>query len=155
VISMQQDRNLQHKFRMIGLMMKINIDKKLEAYGLTVEQGLAIRYIDAHEEGGLSQKDLETTFNRRGSSISSLVTNLEKKDLIVRKADPKDERRKLLRVTPAARELVGAFDQYFEEFDHALLKGFTPDEINLLFRFLTRIEANIDEDTANAFGRKR
>jgi len=148
---MEQERSLQHQFRMIGLMMKLGIDKKLEeldSYGLTVEQGLGIRYINAHEEKGLSQRDLEITFNRKGSSISSLVNNLEKKDLVVRKADPKDDRRKLLRVTPAAKELVLKFDQLFEEFELVLLKGFTTDETNLLFRFLARIEANIAEDTA-------
>lgn len=149
---MHQDRNLQHQFRMIGLKMKIGVDKKLEAFGLTIEQGLALRYIKAHEEGGLSQKDLESTFNRKGSSISSLVNNLEKKDLIMRKADPKDERRNLLRVTPAGRELVGSFDQYFEEFDHSLLKDFTSDESNLLLSFLARIEANVDEYTASVLG---
>ncbi|MFF2091386.1 MarR family winged helix-turn-helix transcriptional regulator [Paenibacillus sp. NPDC058174] len=151
---MQQERNLQHQFRMIGLMMKISADKKLESLGLTIEQGLAIRYIDGHEEGGLSQKDLENTFNRKGSSISSLVNNLEKKALVVRKADPKDDRRKLLRVTPAGKELVGAFEQYFEEFEHTLLNGFTADEANLLFRFLERIEANINEDKIT-FDRRR
>ncbi|WP_341278674.1 MarR family transcriptional regulator [Paenibacillus sp. FSL H8-0537] len=151
---MQQDRNLQHKFRMIGLMMKLNVNKKLEAYGLTVEQGHAIRYINEHEEGGLSQKDLEITFNRKGSSISSLVNNLEKKGLIVRRSDPKDERRNLLRVTPAAKELLGSFNQYFEDFELTLLEGFTDDETNLLFRFLARIEANIDEDTTNSFERR-
>jgi len=148
---MQQELSLQHQFRMIGLMMKLGIDKKLEgleSYGLTLEQGLAIRYIDAHEEKGLSQKDLEITFNRKGSTISSLVSNLEKKDLVVRKADPKDDRRKLLRVTPPAKELVEAFDQLFEDFEQTLLKGFTADETNLLFRFLARIETNIVEDTA-------
>ncbi|NOU69800.1 MarR family transcriptional regulator [Paenibacillus sp. LMG 31461] len=149
---MEQNRNLQHQFRMIGLKMKIGVDKKLEAYGLTIEQGLALRFIDGNEEGGLSQKDLEKTFNRKGSSISSLVNNLEKKDLIVRKADPKDERRNLLRVTPAGRALVGSFDQYFEEFDHSLLKDFTVDETNLLLSFLARIEANVDEYTANVLG---
>ncbi|CAH1226384.1 hypothetical protein PAECIP111891_05944 [Paenibacillus allorhizoplanae] len=75
---MEQNRNLQHQFRMIGLKMKIGVDKKLEAYGLTIEQGLALRFIDGNEEGGVSQKDLEKTFNRKGSSISSLVNNLEK-----------------------------------------------------------------------------
>lgn len=146
---MQADGRLQHLLRVISLKIKISSDKRLEAFGLTLEQGHALGYIEAHEEGGLSQKDLEVTFKRRGSSISSVVNNLEKKGLIRRKADPKDERRKLLRVTDEGRQLVEqfAFEQYLKEVDQILLKGFTQDEAYMLFRLLERLEKNIDESS--------
>lgn len=61
--------------------MKTIGDKKLETYNLTLEQARFIGYLFQHEDEGISQKDMERAFQRKGSTISSIVHNLEKRVL--------------------------------------------------------------------------
>jgi MarR family transcriptional regulator, repressor for mepA len=137
--------NFQYLIRTINHKIKLSGDKRLEAHGITLEQARTMGFIDAHEEQGITHKDLETRFNRKGSSISSIIHNLEKKDFIKRTIDPKDERRKLLSLSEKGKKIVGDFEVFFANAENMLVEGFSDEEKKQLFHFLERMNVNVDK----------
>lgn len=137
--------NYQFLFRMIGHQMKQLGDKKLESYDITIEQGHALDYLVEHMDEGITQKHMENVFQRRGSSISSIVTNLEKKGLVERKTDLTDERRKIIRPLPKGIAIVEDFQMFFKELDDEMTKGFSADEKEQLVVLLNRMIKNLGD----------
>lgn len=137
--------NLQFQVRAIGHKLKNYADKRLEAYGLTGEQARLIDYVYHHEEKGISQKDLEVTFQRKGSSISSIVSNLEKNGFIKRKMDTKDERRKMIYVLAKGRDLVLEFEDLFRETENIMMNGLSHEDQKKLFELLNTVNLNLDQ----------
>ncbi|QFG00766.1 MarR family transcriptional regulator [Psychrobacillus glaciei] len=140
-----QETNYQFQIRMIGHQMKQKGDKKLESYDITLEQGHALDYLVQHIDDGITQKHMEKAFRRKGSSISSIVTNLEKKELVERKTDLNDERRKIIRPLPKGIALVKDFKIFFEELEEEMTKGFSAEEKERLTSVLNRIIKNTGE----------
>ncbi|MGE7932199.1 MarR family winged helix-turn-helix transcriptional regulator [Viridibacillus arvi] len=124
--------------------MKTIGDKKLETYNLTIEQARFIGYLFLHEDEGISQKDMERAFQRKGSSISSIVHNLEKKGFIERKVDMKDERRRIIHVLPKGKNLVEDFNNFFNEMETTMVNGFDDKEKDALSTMLNKVINNLD-----------
>ncbi|KOO51924.1 hypothetical protein AMD00_05715 [Viridibacillus arvi] len=141
---MINDETLQHQFRTIGHRLKTIGDKKLETYNLTIEQARFIGYLFLHEDEGISQKDMERAFQRKGSSISSIVHNLEKKGFIERKVDMKDERRRIIHVLPKGKNLVEDFNNFFNEMETTIVNGFNDKEKDALSTMLNKVINNLD-----------
>ena len=137
--------NYQYQVRRIGHQMQQLANKKLEVYHITHEQGHVLDYLVTHLEKNITQKKLEQVFNRKGSSISSIVTNLEKKGFVERKTDLNDERRKIIRPLPKGLEVVQNFKQFFEQLEKDMAKDFSEDEKELLTALLNRIGRNLGE----------
>lgn len=142
------EANYQFLIRMIGHQMKQLGDKKLEAYNITSEQGHALDYLVTHRGENITQKHMEKVFQRKGSSISSIVTNLEKKGLIERKTDPNDERRKFIHLLPKGFAIVKEFQVFFDELEEDMIKGFSEEEKTTLLNLINRVRQNLkDKET--------
>ncbi|MEK5529383.1 MarR family transcriptional regulator [Viridibacillus sp. FSL R5-0468] len=124
--------------------MKTIGDKKLETYNLTLEQARFIGYLFQHEDEGISQKDMERAFQRKGSTISSIVHNLEKKGFIERKVDMKDERRRIIHVLPKGKNLVEDFNDFFKEMETTMVNGLDDMEKDALSNMLDKVINNLD-----------
>ncbi|ETT84244.1 MarR family transcriptional regulator [Viridibacillus sp. FSL R5-0477] len=124
--------------------MKTIGDKKLETYNLTLEQARFIGYLFQHEDEGISQKDMERAFQRKGSTISSIVHNLEKKGFIERKVDMKDERRRIIHVLPKGKNLVEDFNDFFKEMETTMVNGLDDKEKDALSNMLDKVINNLD-----------
>ncbi|WP_336865623.1 MarR family transcriptional regulator [Peribacillus frigoritolerans] len=142
------EANYQFLIRMLGHQMKQLGDKKLEAYNITSEQGHALDYLVTHRDENITQKHMEKVFQRKGSSISSIVTNLEKKGLIERKTDPNDERRKFIHLLPKGFAIVKEFQVFFDELEEDMIKGFSVEEKTTLLNLINRVRQNLkDKET--------
>ncbi|WJP97875.1 MarR family winged helix-turn-helix transcriptional regulator [Macrococcus bovicus] len=133
----------QFLLRTLSHQMKQAADRKLDEFGVTAEQGHTLSYIYRFEDKQLSQNDLERVFQRRGSSISNSVRNLEQRGLLIRKTNASDERKKILLLTDEGRHLVESFDTVFEDVEGDLVKGFSKAEKAMLEEFLERMTANL------------
>ncbi|WP_025692116.1 MarR family winged helix-turn-helix transcriptional regulator [Paenibacillus zanthoxyli] len=142
---MSKQHTFQYQFRTIGHKLKMLGDKKLESYDLTLEQAHLIDYLYHHEEKGISQKDIERVFQRKGSTVSSIVVNLEKKGFLERKVGATDERKKILSLLPKGKEVVRDFEAFFEELEEVMTSRLSRAEIEKLSRTLSIVIANLDE----------
>lgn len=137
--------NYQFQIRNIGHIMKQLGDQKLEQYGLTSEQGHVVGYLVGHMEENITQKELEKVFQRKASTISSIVTNLEKNNFVQRKIDPTDERRKIIQPLQRAIDVTLEYEVFFEDLEVGMAQGFSAQEKVELSQLLERTIVNLTQ----------
>lgn len=108
--------------------------------------GWVIGFI-AHSEGEVYQRDIEKAFNIRRSSVSKMLTSMERKGLISRERVHDDARLKRIMLTPAAEEIHMLAEEDRLCVENALLSGIDPDELSVFYRVLDQVESNAEAYT--------
>ncbi|MGM9578696.1 MAG: MarR family winged helix-turn-helix transcriptional regulator [Evtepia sp.] len=111
--------------------------------GMTVSQLAAIGFLFFQEEKDLYQRDLESFFKLRRSTISSLLNTLEKKELIQRRSVPHDARLKKLVLTPQGRQVGSQVHQLFTGLNQRMVRGLSQEEMDTMRSILRKIEQNL------------
>lgn len=96
------------------------------------------------EQDGRRMGDLSATTSIDVSTLTRLVDNMEKKDLVARQRDPQDARAVVLNVAPAGRRLTARILPIAERYEKVALQGFDPAEAEQLKAALRRLYANMD-----------
>ncbi len=123
-------RRLQKKFNGSGL-------------NLTIEQWSILYHL--WKEDGKSQQELCNATFRDKPSITRLIDNLEKLDLVKRVADEKDRRINKVYLTKAAKKLEEQSMQLAEETLNEALEGVPPEHINLCKEVLQKVYDNLSQ----------
>lgn len=114
--------------------------------GMTVSQLAAIGFLFFQEEKDLYQRDLESFFKLRRSTISSLLGTLEKKELIQRRSVPHDARLKKLVLTPQGRQVGSQVHQLFTSLNQQMVRGLSQEELDTMHSILSKIEQNLSSE---------
>ncbi len=114
--------------------------------GMTVSQLAAIGFLFFQEEKDLYQRDLESFFKLRRSTISSLLGTLEKKELIQRCSVPHDARLKKLVLTPQGRQVGSQVHQLFTSLNQQMVRGLSQEELDTMHSILSKIEQNLSSE---------
>lgn len=121
--------------------------------GMTISQLSAIAFLYFRQEKETYQKDLETCFKLRRSSVSSLLNTLEKKGFLQRVSVPHDARLKKLVLTQEAKEIGTCIHEAFAGLDRRMFQGITPEELTTLDTVLSKIQRNLNSiDTCSHGG---
>jgi DNA-binding MarR family transcriptional regulator len=123
-------RNLQKKFNRSGL-------------NLTIEQWSVLYQL--WKKDGLSQQDLCNATFRDKPSVTRLVDNLEKLNLVKRVADENDRRINKVFITKQAQKLEEQTMNLAEETLNEALRGVPADHINLCKNVLQKVYENLNE----------
>lgn len=124
---------LIRRFRDIGHKLKRLGDVNLEKKGITFSQLRVLTFLMRRPpEEGVLQRDLEEAFGIRRSSVTAILQNMEKADLIRRDAVDGDGRKKRIRVTEKGRKLDGELRAYMDGLEAELAGIYTPEETELL-----------------------
>ena len=131
--------------RRITHYMYLMMDAALEHKNVTHQQGKILCYInDKSKVRDVFQNELEEVFQIRRSSITSLLNNLEKKELILRQDCKEDKRIKKLILTPSAQKNMAEIKQVLSSIENKLVDGMSAEEkaqfANLLHRGLKNLE---------------
>ncbi len=114
--------------------------------GLTAAQTHTLHFIMIRaEQGAVYQKDIEREFDLRSPSVTSMLKQLEAKELIVREPDAHDGRLKRIVLTPKAMEIqeqICSCIMYMEEEVGNCLNG---EEKAQLMTLLRRISEKVSE----------
>jgi DNA-binding MarR family transcriptional regulator len=121
-------RRLQRKFNTAGL-------------NLTIEQWSVLYHL--WKEDGKSQQELCNATFRDKPSITRLVDNLEKLQLVKRVASEKDRRINIIYLTKQALKLEEQTMGLAEETFNDALHGVPPDQINLCKEVLQKVYDNL------------
>ncbi|SJZ94880.1 DNA-binding transcriptional regulator, MarR family [Enhydrobacter aerosaccus] len=97
------------------------------------------------ERDGQRMGDLSATTSIEVSTLTRLVDQMEKKDLVARRRDPDDARAVALFVTAAGRRLTRRIVPIAERYERIALKGFAPAEAEALRAALKRLYTNMEE----------
>ncbi|MBQ1503926.1 MAG: MarR family transcriptional regulator [Oscillospiraceae bacterium] len=113
---------------------------------LTGMQGWVVGYIYDHRDRDIFQRDLESVFSVRRSTMTNMLKLLEKNGFITRESVEHDARLKKILLTPKAilnHEHVIANLKTTEE---KLCEGLTQEEIETFLRIIRKIERNLDSE---------
>ena len=93
-------------------------------------------------EGEISQAGLQQLLHVDGAAITRQVKQLEEDGLVLRRADPQDNRYTLVVLTPAGQALAEPMDAQRRAFQALLIAGIDEAELEVLRRCLEHIRAN-------------
>lgn len=109
---------------------------------ITDGQSRIIGYV-YHAEGDVFQRDLEAHFGCRRSTLTAMLQNMEKKDLLRRESVARDARLKKLCLTPRALALQQQIDRQFEQLEAQFVRGISPAELQTFFAVSKKLLANM------------
>lgn len=102
-----------------------------------------LHYLAENHENEVYQKDIETHFNIARSTVSKVLNLMEQKGLIQRQTVPHDARLKRIVLTEQAWKLRELMREDAEGMEKTLTKGFTEDELKVLYSYLKRMRKNM------------
>lgn len=112
---------------------------------LTVSQAYVIDFISMKGDNQeVFQKDLEKEFDLKRSSISLMLNNMEKSDLIKRVPVAEDARLKKIVLTDKSKELYEKISRAIDSVEDRLCENITPDELKIFKRVLDKIRNNLE-----------
>lgn len=133
---------------------KINhiISRKMDASvisaiddNLTVSQAYVIDFISNEgKDKEIFQKDLEREFDLKRSSISLMLNNMEKSDLIERVPVTEDARLKKIILTQKSIKIYEKISTAIDLIENKLSENITPEEIKVFQSVLDKIRNNLE-----------
>lgn len=137
-------KKLTGKQERLNRLMNLHFATYFEDLTLTSTQALALEYIMIKvEDGPVFQKDLEVFLSVRGSSVVSLINNLERDGYIRRVTADFDGRYKSLVPTQKALDMKKEISERIGEYMESLFVGIPEKDLKIF-------ESVIDKMTDNA-----
>ena len=134
-----------------NLATRAALDEALAAHGLTSAQLDILLYLD--ERGETSQRDLQAALGVTSATLTRILDGMVARGFVERRVSESDARAKCIAITPAAcRLLLHLKDDAEPRFLARFTAGFTPDEMQTLTRWLTRLAANMGDTSQPIFG---
>ena len=125
----------------VARMLRIYVDSAAAAFGMTQAQSAVLVQLDRFE--GLKQSKLAELLELRPISLTRLLNRLCNKGLIERRLDPRDQRAKLLFLTPAARPLLESLDYLGEEIMTTALTALERESVEEMVAQLAIVKKNL------------
>ncbi len=95
---------------------------------------------------GRQQNELTELIFKEKTTITRLIDNLEKKNLLVRVTDLIDKRSKLIYLTNSGKELKNKLTPLVIELNHQASEGISSEELELLKTLMMKIYNNLNEN---------
>ena len=95
--------------------------------------------------GSLAQEELASSLCVDKSSVSRVLSRMERKGLVVRRRDPADARRKKLYTTPEVDKYKEPCRLVVQNTLNAILKDVKPEERDICLKVLAQVKATIRE----------
>lgn len=118
----------------------------IEFKELNLSKGQFVYLVRICENPGIIQEKLVDILKIDRATASRAIKNLEKNGLIIKKADKKNKKNKLLFPTEYGQELYPLIIRENEHSNSIALKGFNESEINALSLALKKVKDNIADD---------
>ncbi len=118
--------------------------KSIDA-NLTVSQAYVIDFISYEGENkDIFQKNLEEEFDLKRSSISLMLSNMEKNDLIKRVPVAEDARLKKLMLTEKSVKLHENISKAIDSVENKLSENITQEEVEVFQRVIDKIRNSLE-----------
>lgn len=108
---------------------------------LTREQWLLLMHLS--KDDGQMQNDLAIITSRDKASLARLVSNMEKKHLVVRIASKVDKRVKHVYLTNMGRDIFEKTLPLLDQVEPLLHEGITKEEIEVVIKVMKKLQNNI------------
>lgn len=96
--------------------------------------------------GQADQRDLTKCMRVKPSTINGILDRMEAKGLVSRSVSGDDARRRLVTLNAKGAEQQTLFQQRFQETEAVIVRGFSPEEVDIFRALLLRTLYNLEED---------
>jgi MarR family 2-MHQ and catechol resistance regulon transcriptional repressor len=96
-----------------------------KTYGLTNAQYTILRVLEGSENGQNTMGNVSKVMLVTGPNITPVAKRLEKKNFLVKKNAPRDDRFTILEITPKGREIIQDIEQEKNELIRKYLHGYS------------------------------
>lgn len=110
---------------------------------MTGSNSFIIIYLAECENHIATQNSIKKKFNVTRSTISSVLTKMETKGIILRLDDTEDKRIKKVKLTDFGYQLYEILLDEVNSLENCLKEGFSLIELKQLFSFIDRIKENL------------
>lgn len=117
------------------------IDKSFRENGIYFGQPPILKYLS--ENDNATQKEIADFLHISPPSVATSLKRMEESGLVVRVADKKDARCNNLKLTEKGKKLSEYADNLFLSADEATFSDFKDEEIEILIKFLERMNKNL------------
>lgn len=142
------ERHIGFELRILSNLIKRHIDNstaRAEVESITGTNMWVIIYLVHHQDEDVFQRDLEQNFSVRRSTMSNILSLMEKKELIIRESVPQDARLKKLVLTEKALKLHEMMEKDREDTEKLITEGLTAEEIEAFLSTLSKMKKNFEE----------
>ena len=108
--------------------------------------GFILRYIEEHEDEVITQKDIEKAISITCSTASTVLSLMEKKELIVREVLKEDNRVKKVLITDKGKKINSDIKKEIDQFELNLIKGFNDEELKQFLFYIDKLKENLKEE---------
>ena len=112
---------------------------------ITLSQAYVIDFISDNSSRDIFQKDIEKEFDLKRSSVSLMLNNMEKNDLIKRLPVAEYARLKKIVLTEKSIELSKKISDAIDSGENQLANDITPEEIEVFYKVLGKIRNNLKD----------
>ena len=120
--------------------IKKYVNHRLKPYNLS--EGHFEYFIHIYNHQGLNQKELAEKMSLGKAGVTKAVKRLLNEDLIYRKVNEIDHRNYGLYITEKGNGYINLFHEISDELNSTVLKDFTEEEMELLFRLMNKLYEN-------------
>lgn len=146
---MNKNRKILMNIRDISNEMKKIVGYKLlrKHVDLSEMNACIILYLKQQElqKRQVFHKDIEREFHISRATVSQMISKMEKKNMIERKDDFSDGRRKQIFLTDLSRESLSFLEKIDEQLENVILEDFSEQEKDCLLEYMERIQNNINK----------
>lgn len=111
---------------------------------LSMEQIIVLSILD--DEEGLHLTQLAERCDRDKTTITRMISGLERRNFVVKVPSKTDARQKLIYLTHLAREKLAALQPFADEIQRIALKGIDPNHVRLVQEVLDEVTKNLKEE---------
>ncbi len=138
--------HLSRQIKVLNTILEREINRQLASYDLTGGQGRIVGYLSHHLDEETCQKDLEREFELSHPTMSSILSRMESKGIIVTAPLPQDKRFKTIALTEKGLALDREIHSSIENMEARLVAGFTEAEKQEARELLHRMIQNLTEE---------
>lgn len=124
--------------------LKVTLDASFEDAALNGLQARILCFIEKKNMAGkcVYQRDIESEFKIRRSSVSSVLDTMEKNGYVIRQQTQQDARLKQLVLTEKAKEMSQQHREAIDRFEENLVKNMSVQETETLKYLLNKVLEN-------------
>lgn len=139
-------RDIMHliDFKILNTAIERLLNKELAKFGITYAQATVIGYLKRNSEREICQKDIEYHLGLTTPTVSSILSRMEEKQMIVTQISKVDRRYKSVTLTPKALEMAEDISVKIEQITATLFDGIPVDEQEALNETIKKIIKNIN-----------
>ena len=140
---MRDEKKLMEKYDKLNRRMSRYFSSFFTGTQITSIQGLILHYIIVESEArDIFPKDIEEFLEIKGSSVTSLISNLERNGYLRRESLDSDRRYKKLVLTEQTLAIKEDITSRVNEYMHSMFAGIAEDDLEVFERVIMQMTEN-------------